>query len=233
MHTRHLRPSLLALISLTAFAVPVAPRPPDLFPAAGAVVPRNTKVWVFDASATVQLFGPLGTEVTVNPTRLNSGLVMLTPVSELVPGRYEIRTGLDAPVVFTVTTEVDTEPPAVPVTAVSTTGKVGNIDSTVTVTSPVSSDSFLVVLAENDIWGRAAVLAASARGAAHLAGVAVGETRFKALSVDAAGNASEAIVVATVPPARACSVGPLVPLSMLALLLLRRGRRSAPFVPSH
>ena len=222
---------VLAVIGLATVSFAAAPRNPlpDLVPTEGAVVPRNSKIWVFNAGFGIEIFDAQNHRVDVTLMSLKGGLERLTPVSELVPGKYEIRSGDGQSSRFTVTDEVDTTPPAVPLAMVnSTNGKVGQWPSTVSVTSPTNHGAFLVVLDPTQTWNETVILQASARGNAIVAGLPAGEARLKVIQVDAAGNASEPVELATTIPAdRACSVGPALPLSLLALTLLLRRQRAS------
>ncbi len=220
--------SLLGFASL-AWAAPLAPPPPELFPRNGTVVARNAKVWVFGSNNTVQLFDPLGAEVAVSTVDVRGlfgeGVVQLVPRAALAPGAYQVSQFGTQLVTFTVTSDVDTVAPAAPQVTVSSTGKVGQLSAITTFTSGADAESFLVVMEEGQTWQTTAVLTTSLDGPATVVGLPKGETRLKVIRVDVAGNASEAAdVVATVPADRACSVAPVLPLVLLASTLLRRRR---------
>ncbi|MDP2273334.1 MAG: hypothetical protein Q8N23_08800 [Archangium sp.] len=219
--------SALGFATVT-WAVPIAPPPPEVFPRNAAVVPSNTKIWVFGDNNFVQVSGPQGTEVAVTTVSIRGlfgqGVTQLTPRAALAPGAYEVRQFGDKLVTFNVTAEVDTTPPGAPQVVVSSTGKVGQMSSLTTITS-ADADSFLVVLDEGQTWQPTTVVAASLAGSVSIVGLRAGETRLQALRVDAAGNASEVTdVVATTPADRSCSVAPVLPLVLLASTLFRRRR---------
>jgi hypothetical protein len=216
----------------SAWSAPVVPPPPDMIPATGATVGRNTKIWVFEAGSGVQVFDSSGMTVEVTLTTITippfRGFEKLTPMTELQPGRYEVRAYGQVGSTFTVADQVDTTPPAPPQVEVSATGKVGNFDSAVTVTAAAASDTFIVVMGEPQSWEPGSAHAAGAKGSAVVYDLRAGEHRLKVVRVDAAGNASEPVEVsATVPKDRACSVAPVMPLSLLLLALLRRFSRAA------
>lgn len=223
--------ALVVAVGLSGFAAwsaPVVPPPPEVIPANGAVVGRNTKIWAFASGSGVELFDSTGMPVMVTLTTIAippfQAFEKLTPMSELAPGRYEIRGYGQVASTFTVADELDTTPPAQPEVEVSSTGKVGAAQSAVTVTAPpTTADTFLVIMGEPQRWEPASAYAAGSKGSATAYDLRAGEHRLKVVRVDAAGNASEPIdVVTTVPKDRVCSVAPVLPLSLLALALLRR-----------
>ncbi len=214
-----------------AWAVPPPPPPPVVIPATGAVVARNTKIWLFNGTfgAKADLYDSnSGMLVLVTPTRIVippfDALDKLTPNELLPPGRYEVRgwSGV-ASSTFTVENEVDTTPPARPEVQVAAFGKVGNMPSSITVSSTTANDSFLVLMGEPQTWEPVTTFGAGSNGTVTASDFPAGPQQLKAVRVDAAGNASEPVeVTATVPKDRACAVAPVLPLSLLALTLLRR-----------
>ncbi len=214
----------LSLGSL-AWAKPVPPPPPDVIPADGALVPRNTKIWILGLGV-----GELVDESTLLPVPTTattiavppfSSLTKLTPNALLAPGQYSVQGSK-----FTVTDEIDTTPPAPPQVEVTAFGKVGAAVSRISVTGPSSPDTFLVIMGEPQTWEPGSVFAADANGQVTAFDFPAGPQKLKVVLVDAAGNASEPVEVnATIPKDRACSVAPVLPFSLLALALLRARRR--------
>jgi hypothetical protein len=196
-----------------------------VIPADGAVVPRNTKIWILGLGggelideSTLQPVPTTATTIAIPPF---SSLTKLTPNALLAPGRYSVPGSK-----FTVTDEIDTTPPAQPQVEVTAFGKVGAAVSRITVTGPSSPDTFLVIMGEPQTWEPGSVFAAGANGQVTALDFPAGPQNLKVVLVDAAGNASEPEeVTATIPKDRACSVAPVVPLSILALSFLRARRR--------
>jgi hypothetical protein len=191
------------------------------------VVARNTKIWIFDAA-----FGELydsnsGMPVLVTTTRIVippfDALDKLTPNELLSPGRYEVRGSSGVASTFTVADEMDTTAPAPPEVEVTAFGKVGSMPSSITVTSTTANDSFLVLMGEPQTWEPVTAFGAGSNGSVTASDFPAGPQKLKVVRVDAAGNASEPVeATATIPKDRACSVAPVLPLSLLALTLLRR-----------
>jgi hypothetical protein len=118
---------------------------------------------------------------------------------------------------------MDTTAPAPPEVEVTAFGKVGSMPSSITVTSTTANDSFLVLMGEPQTWEPVTAFGAGSNGSVTASDFPAGSQKLKVVRVDAAGNASEPVeVTATIPKDRACSVAPVLPLSLLALTLLRR-----------
>jgi hypothetical protein len=204
-----------------------------VIPATGAVVGRNTKIWLFNGTfgAKADLYDSnSGMPVLVTPTRIVippfDALDKLTPNELLSPGRYEIRGWSGMASTFTVENEVDTTPPAPPEVQVAAFGKVGSMPSSITVSSTTANDSFLVLMGEPQMWEPVTTFGAGSQGTVTASDFPAGPQKLKVVRVDAAGNASEPVdVSATIPKDRACSVTPVLPFSLLALALLRVRRR--------
>lgn len=221
----------VGVFGLVAWSAPITPPPPDVIPATGATVGRNAKIWVFEPGSGVELFDSSSMVVMTTLTTITippfSGFEKLTPMTELHGGRYEVRRYGEVVSSFQVIDELDTTPPAPPQVELTSIGKIGSTVSTVTLTGPQTNDSFLVLMGEPQVWEPASAYAAGSKGSAIAYDISSGPQRFKVVRVDAAGNATEPIeVTTTVPKDRACSVAPVIPLSLLALTLLRRRRPS-------
>lgn len=220
------------LLGGIAEAAPPAPPPPEVIPATGAAVGRNAKIWVFDAasSSAVQLYDSSGAQVTVTTTRVAvppfQAFDKLSPDAPLHGGTYEVRDYSGVVSTFAVRDEDDTTPPPQPQVEIAATGKIGSAVSSVRVTGPTSSDSFLVVMGTPQTWEPPSAFGAGSKGSVIAYDFPAGPQHFKVIRVDASGNASEPVeVTATVPKDRACSVAPVLPVSLLALMLLKRRRR--------
>jgi hypothetical protein len=220
---------VVGMFGLVAWSAPVAPPPPDVIPAAGATVGRNTKIWIFESGSGVTLFDSNAMEVITTLTTIAippfSAFEKLTPMTELRPGRYELRRYQEVVSTFTVIDELDTTPPPQAQVELTSVGKIGAMVSSVTLTGPTTNDTFLVLMGEPQMWEPASAYAVTSTGTAIAYDISAGPQRFKVVRVDAAGNAAEPLeVTTTVPKDRACSVAPVLPLSLLALALLRARR---------
>lgn len=216
---------LLLLISAPAWALRVLPVP-VVFPEMDGTAPRNTKIWIFDGPfGDFVLLRADGTEVVVTTRMITApgltSLTVLTPDALLAPGRYELTSG-GFVTSFTVTDEVDTTPPAPLEATVTSNGAVGRTPSNVLVSVPGNTD-LLFLVQDFVTWPLGSAVSFSHGEGIGASNVAPGRVTLKLLQVDLAGNATEGtMLTANVPEPRACSVSPAVPLSLLALALIRR-----------
>lgn len=211
-------------------------------PREGSSAPRNTRLWTI-ALATEEgafrLVDSRGSAVMLQRSSITvSGeqavnLEILTPMSLLEPGAWTFSRGGTILSRFTVIDEVDQTAPAALTPAVTNVdGKFFGAYSCgrpALVTVELGGEAELAIAAaEGSTWQVSNAMGVATGSTVQIFSPAEGEHRIVVFHVDLAGNSAvSAAVTATVPAQTSgCSVGPMLPLGILALALLgvRRSR---------
>jgi hypothetical protein len=207
-------------------------------PLDGSPVPRNTRLWTIalptDEGEFVLTDARGGKAVLQRSTILINGeqpvnLEILTPVSLLEPGSWTFTRGTTVLSQFTVLDEVDEVAPA------SLTPTISNVDgeyfgayscgNPALVMLALGAEAEIAIAAmEGESWQVATALGVASGSTLHVTAPAAGDHRMVVFHVDLAGNATASPVVTAKVPAKTsgCSVGPVLPLGLVALALLRR-----------
>ena len=213
-------------------------------PLEGTTAPRNTKLWriaAADESGEFSLESASGVVVVLRRSTIHiSGeetvdLEILTPVSLLEAGSWVFSRGGTALSRFTVSDEVDeTAPPALSPTISNVEGAyfgAWSCGQAATATLALGAPAELAIAVhEGQAWPATAALGAATGSSLEISSPAEGDQRLVVFHLDLAGHATPSDVVRTSIPAKAngCSVGPILPMGILALVLLRRARGRAP-----
>lgn len=207
-------------------------------PLDGSPVPRNTRLWTIavpgDEGEFVLTDARGGKATLLRSTipingELSVNLEILTPVSLLEPGSWTFTRGTTVLSQFTVLDEVDEVAPAALIPTVS------NVDgeyfgayscgNSALVSLALGAEAELAIAAtEGESWQVATSLGVATGNTLNITAPAAGDQRMVVFHVDLAGNATASAVVTAKVPAKTsgCSVGPVWPLGLLTLALLRR-----------
>lgn len=213
-------------------------------PLEGTTAPRNTKLWRIaapDESGEFSLESGGGVAVPLRRSILSiSGeetvdLEILTPVSLLAPGAWVFSRAGVALSHFTVSDEVDETPPAPLSPTISSVDGAyfgaWSCGQPATATLVLGAPADLAIAVhEGQAWPVTAALGAASGSSLEIVSPAEGDQHLVVFHLDLAGHATPSDVVRTSVPAKTngCSVGPIVPMGLLALALLMRARGRAP-----